>query len=348
MSKRKPRGYWTKEKCQEEALKYNNKSQFSNHYAYKISRKNGWLNDICSHMEPLGNMYKRCIYAYEFPDKYVYIGLTYNINQRHIQRLKNNKDQVTKHIIKTGLKPNIKQLTDYLPKSIAVQLEEYYVKYYKYNKWYILNIAKTGSLGCNGFTWTYDLCKKEVLKYNSKSELKKYNSSVYKSIHRNKWYDLFDNLNEHKKPNGYWTKEKCQEEALKYDNKSDFYNNSIAYQIIIKNKWYELLNTLNEHKKPNGYWTKEKCQEEALKYNNKSDFRNNSSKCYNTIKRNGWIDDICSHMILSKLPRGYWTKEKCQEEALKYNNKSDFRINSPKCYNIVSKRKWLNELKYNE
>ena len=44
-----------------------------------------------------------------------------------------------------------------------------------------------------------------------------------------------------KKPNGYWTKEKCQEEALKYDNTKNFKENSkTAYKTMCSNGWYEI------------------------------------------------------------------------------------------------------------
>ena len=55
---RKPANFkWTKEKCQEEALKYNHKIDFKKNSkgAYPASLSNGWISEICSHMTPLGN-----------------------------------------------------------------------------------------------------------------------------------------------------------------------------------------------------------------------------------------------------------------------------------------------------
>lgn len=43
-------------------------------------------------------------------------------------------------------------------------------------------------------------------------------------------------------------------------------------------------------------------------------------------------------------PKGYWTKERCQEEALKYESRSEFKKYSGSAYNIVKKNKWLDEL----
>jgi len=39
-----------------------------------------------------------------------------------------------------------------------------------------------------------------------------------------------------------------------------------------------------------------------------------------------------------------WTKEKCRKEALKYDNRTSFRINSGSSYNRANKNNWLNEI----
>jgi hypothetical protein len=47
-SKRKPRGFWTKENCQKESLKYNTRFEFlkGSGGAYESSRRNGWLDEF--------------------------------------------------------------------------------------------------------------------------------------------------------------------------------------------------------------------------------------------------------------------------------------------------------------
>ena len=54
MRKKKKKKYikWTYEKCKNEASKYNTKTEFKHksNYAYKISLKNNFLNEICLHM----------------------------------------------------------------------------------------------------------------------------------------------------------------------------------------------------------------------------------------------------------------------------------------------------------
>ena len=67
------------------------------------------------------------------------------------------------------------------------------------------------------------------------------------------------------KPHGYWTKERCQEEALRYNTKSEFIRESVgAYTSSLKKGWLEEVcaHMIKLHK-PDGYWTKDICSEEA-------------------------------------------------------------------------------------
>jgi len=146
-----------------------------------------------------------------------------------------------------------------------------------------------------------------------------------------------------RKPKGYWTKERCQIEALKYDNRSDFKENGpSAYNISLKNKWLDVVcSHINNKIKDKGYWTKERCQTEALKYDNRSDFKEKNQSAYNISLKNKWLDEIVSHMKNVINPPNYWTKERCQIEALKYDNRSDFKEKSATAYNKTITNHWI-------
>ena len=50
---KKPKGYWTKERCREAALRYRTRGKFQNgpdSGAYQAARKKGWLDELCGHM----------------------------------------------------------------------------------------------------------------------------------------------------------------------------------------------------------------------------------------------------------------------------------------------------------
>jgi predicted GIY-YIG superfamily endonuclease len=90
--------------------------------------------------------------------------------------------------------------------------------------------------------------------------------------------------------------------------------------------------------------TKEYCQQEALKYKTKKEFNENDSGVYTTAAKSGWLDEICSHMTVLRKPKGFWTKENCKIEALKYESKKEFEENASYVYETCLKNGWIKEL----
>ena len=236
---KKPNGYWTYEKCKEEALKYKYRSEFdkNNCCAYRRVLKNKWL-ELFDHMERIGNKVKRLIYVYEFSDNNCYIGLTGNINRRHIDHFDDKTSSVNKHYIKTGIKPKLYIKTDYVSVEEAILLEEKTLNEYKENAWIILNQVKTGGIGSNDVKWTKEACKKEALKYNKVSYFMRKVSGAYKAAVKYGWLDEFFPKTS---KNGYWNnKELCKEEAKKYKNRSEFcYGSWAAYNYSNTNNWLD-------------------------------------------------------------------------------------------------------------
>jgi len=148
------------------------------------------------------------------------------------------------------------------------------------------------------------------------------------------------------KPKGYWTKERCREESLKYKTQKEFKENcSGAYNITYYNGWmFELCSHMICKKKPNGYWTKEKCHNEALKYETRTDFQKYSGSAICSAFKNGWLDDICSHMKILMYPKEYWTKEKCHELALKCENRMEFRNKYDTAHRYSCENNWMDEI----
>lgn len=241
---RKSKGYWTKEKCMEEALKYKTKSEFQKNSksSYIIAYKKGWLEQICQHMEKVGNKKNRCIYTARFNNA-VYVGLTYDYNKRINEHLTNKNSVVYQYMKMYDEIPTFYKETDYVDIKMAQFYERSYVEHFEKLNYVILNRTETGALGGNHILWA-----------------------------------------------------------------------------------------------------KEKCREEALKYKTRKSFQINSSSAYKSSLKNGWLDEICSHMIEIHKPKGYWTKEKCKEEALKYKNKTEFRLNSGGAYYFAYKQGWINEI----
>jgi len=196
--------YWNYDKCKEEALKCNSRNDFQKKYrgAYNFSNVNNISNDICSHMIKIGSKEFRCIYAFEFDDNCAYIGLTYNIKIREQEHIK--KGPIYKHLQKASNKYKLIQLTDYINKSEAQKLEEYYMNEYKNNNWKLLNTNKKSTLGGSAKFWTYEKCKYEASKYIYKDDFLKNNSSAAASAIKNEWYkDICSHMIAKKRKNSW-------------------------------------------------------------------------------------------------------------------------------------------------
>lgn len=144
--------YYTFEECLKKALLCNTRIEFYNKFRnyYDKARRENWLNSICYKMKTNLNQYDfdRIIYAYIFKEtKSIYIGLTKDFKRRHNSRIWHNNDSVMTHINETGLEPEIKFLTDFIPAIDAEKQEQNFIDKYRSEGWNILNKYKGGSLG---------------------------------------------------------------------------------------------------------------------------------------------------------------------------------------------------------
>jgi len=243
---------WTKEKCHELALTCETRTEFHKHrYTFDIASKNGWLNEICSHMKQVNNK-PRCIYAYEFVDNYVYVGLTGDLVDRNNRHFNNKNSSVYIHYLKTNEKPQIKQLTDFIDVNLAKIKECEYVEKYKNNGWCIINKTKTGSIGSNIVFWTKDKCKEVALLCETRSEFYKNYYGASSSALKNGWLDdICFHMIEIYKPRGYWNNyNNCLDEAIKQKTKTNFrIKSSGAFKSCVKNHWKDKIwETMNWNK----------------------------------------------------------------------------------------------------
>lgn len=151
-------------------------------------------------------------------------------------------------------------------------------------------------------------------------------------------------MKKNRKHSGYWTKEVCEQESLKYTTKEDFKKGcNGAYQKAYKNGWMESIcshmNSKNKH------WTYDMCKEIALTYQNRTEMYKNECSCFIKIYKSGWDKELFSHMPYLK-KHNYWEKEVCIEESLKYDNLRDFKKGCPSALVTMRKNGWLSEVKH--
>jgi len=351
----KPFGYWTKERCKEEALKYCGRLEFQklSSSAYNASKNHGWLDEVCSHM--ISKYYSKGYWNNkELCQKEA---LKYNkrtdfkskSSSAYFAALENKwLDEISLHMVRIA--HNFKWTKE--------KCQEEALKYNKRtdfntfshsayvtactNKWLIEICQHMKILSIPHEYWTFERCNEEALKYKNRGEFKKLSKGAYLVSSENKWIDeICIHMNNN------WTLERCKEEALKYDKRNDFKNSAAsAYNSSLRNGWIdEICKHMNQGNNPKGYWNnKEICYNEALKYTRKVDLKNGSRQAYNSLCKNNWLDDACLHMLEIERPDGYWTLERCKEEALKYTTKTEFKNFSVSAYSISVQKKWISEI----
>tara|TARA_R110000796_G_scaffold58413_4_gene134891 strand:+ start:37721 stop:38308 length:588 start_codon:yes stop_codon:yes gene_type:complete len=187
----------------------------------------------------------------------------------------------------------------------------------------------------------------EKSQYKSLAEWREANPYEYGVAKYNGWIDdirkKFGWCRRQTKPKGYWTKEKCIKEAKKYQTKADWErSSSSSHSAARKNKWFDECCLHMKRGKQAGYWTKELCMIEAKKWDTISNWAKNSSS-YKIAGRKGWRDECISHMKAIQKPNGYWTKERCIEEARKYKSKVMWRRYSSTACSKARKNGWVDE-----
>ena len=121
--------------------------------AYKEATKLGILDKVCTHMAVLGNHFKRGIYAIEFEDGSVYVGLTYNYTERFNQHKRNSSNKSVRNKINDGIKHEFIAFEKYFSPEKAVLEEKKKAEEYINRGFKLINIGKLGggaSLGGGG------------------------------------------------------------------------------------------------------------------------------------------------------------------------------------------------------
>lgn len=208
-TKRKPRGYWTKERVFEAGKKCNTKKEFENKYngAYQKAHEYGWIDEMDWFED--GNIKKLtdkidCIYIYHFKESNsVYVGRTIRPVDRDLEHRrykkygKENTDTVFRYSKENGFEiPKMEIIEDNLSVIEGQEREGYWVEYYREKGYNIINRMKvgkgSGSIGAIGRgKWNRQTLKVEANKYKGRSDFLKYASGAYDAARR---YNLLDEL----------------------------------------------------------------------------------------------------------------------------------------------------------
>ena len=202
----------TKDICQQIAKEYKYRSDFRKHSPreYWAAQRHGWLNDVCKHMKPKANGFKRKIYVFKFSDGYAYVGLAQDPKVRYNQHLNGEgKTPILPHIKATGATFEYEILTDWIHKDIAGQVEDAYIKKFAAEGWKMLNTQKGGGLGGTTKLYTDRRLQRESMKYKYIEDFRENSPGCYYYIRSHNLLDKYcSHMKFNKAPNYYWTLER--------------------------------------------------------------------------------------------------------------------------------------------
>ena len=178
--------------------------------------------------------------------------------------------------------------------------------------------------------WTFERCAKEAAKYDRRKDFEIGANSARKAAVKNGWMDdICTHMTPGRNPHGYWNWQRCAGEALLYDTRADFQKWSMAaYSAARKSGWLDgicvhmLKTVLAEHetavaKETGGHrgskWTKEDCANSAIRYRSRGEFQQKDGRLYSLASRQGWLDEVCSHMIKPPRDGFYMIRERYPE-----------------------------------
>jgi predicted GIY-YIG superfamily endonuclease len=329
---------WSIVSVLKEAKKYSSRKEFSENVpgAYEHALRNKYLDQACGHMDCIGNRYKRALYAYEFDNGAVYIGLTFNYSRRDSEhRRRGRVFEELNHSNARWIKFDI-----WLEADQAAIEENALIEQYRADGWRILNKVKGGGLGGSVLTWTESELAKEAKQYNTLKEFRKNSSSAYAIAHQR---GVIDFISSHlTRERNFWDLESVKAEAKKYATRSEFSAGTPgAADWARANSNFDDMCVHMEYSR--NHWNSETVSNEAKKYKSRSEFKKHSGSAYMWAQRNGLLDDVCSHMLMPT-KKSIWTIDNVNEIARKYSSKSEFKKHNSGAYQWARKNRLLDKV----
>ncbi len=296
---RHPKGFYNKGYCHVIALGCKTKGEFrqKDGYAYSLAHREGWLDDICGHMEIENNWNQRLVYVYTFADGYAYVGLTDDIKRRkneHLHKYTHKKlSPVLRHHRETGLNYEYKELTGWLDAETAAKVEDDYIKKYKAEGWKMLNRMRGGGLGGN--------VRKEhkakairtiVSRYEYVEDFRESEPEIYGVLCSSRQFSKYcSSLKRRQKQPGYWTLERAIDVIPECETRRIFNKRYCqAYRMV---KAAGLLTEYYPEKaKPKCKWTLENCATAARYCKTKTEFRRKYHRAYERLQKEGLLDEL--------------------------------------------------------
>ena len=299
-----PHFKWSKNKILADALKYKTKKEWimNSATAFRKSHDLNITDQASLHFEKVGNLLKRCVYTISvYGKKIIYIGLTFNFNERIKSHLKTRR---FKDLIKVYGKKSliINQVSEYIEINQAQKLEIKLVKKFKNLGYSVLNIAKAGGAGGMPLMWTPENIILDANKYKILKDWRVNSGGAYAAALR---INIISKVTSHMirninpgSPNAG--------KKLKYQNSK-----------FSENKKEILL--------------------DAKKYSLKTTWITKSKAAYKYARDNGFYEEATKHMFQKKK----WDNKSVLAEGSKFKNRSDWNKNSAGSFRFALKHRLI-------
>jgi predicted GIY-YIG superfamily endonuclease len=148
------------------------------------------------------------------------------------------------------------------------------------------------------------------------------------------------------KPPGYWTLAKIEKLAKKYKTKTEFKKeHPDACSAAYRKKWMKKIDKyFTQTRKPSGYWSKGRLKKIAKAYKTRTEFKKGSGSAYSIAYKNGWLDEICKEYKSKYKPNGYWTFERIEKVAKKFESETEFRKQERNLHTYAYRKGWISRL----
>lgn len=377
---KRPNGYWgVHENCLKDAAQYSTLGSWEKHSAAAVStaRKNKWLESCVVHMDPrapsnlkwtkklilddarryraISDWRENSPGAYKAAHRTKILGeITANMSSVISQ----GEYQVTKFLLERGIKfETQKRFSDcrdktylpfdfYLPKfNLLIEFQGVqHRKGWRRDDGDAKNIARRDAIkksyasnNSYHFIEIWSLKEVSTVLTNALEVIEQNNGrklSLEKKILSPSELNSLLTL-------GIWTLEKCKEDAIRFKTKSEWAKNSSgAHSASYANGWIDEccahMAVLWEKK-----WTIETCKADAIKYGTKGDWQKNSAAAYMAAHKKGWTPECCIHMKEGRKPNGFWSMERCRQDAKKFDSRLSWRLNSPSGYATAKAKGWF-------
>lgn len=301
---------WNKETCYELAKQCVSRSDFKRHNqcAYDTARKNGWLNEYIWFRSGFDVYYENGIkWTYEktkeeskkytsrqeFCDNCVG-GYTRALKQGWLDDFTWLKPKLIKEAKSHGSVYWVYGYFDFGNKVCYIGLSRDKARHWRH--------SQKDSKGKYDSVMTYFNDKygflpiPTIIEENLTPEMAQEKESYYVSFFKDKGYKILNIMKTGSLGGAIvkWDRQACYEEAKKYSQYDDFYENSpSAYKNAKENGWIDDYTWLERKRIMRGYWQNyDNCLEESKKYKTRKQFEKGNSSAYTSAWKHGWLDEF--------------------------------------------------------